>query len=150
MKKDADREEDDMWEESDETDQDNPEDEVLFSQNPITGVVECYTREGQFIGTIETTADFLEPPKPIPDDLGEEVDPIDIDLIESVFEEPEAPEDEWDDERLQYLYKQLEDSYSDAPKEWNKETLREFGEKLAERYELQRLKRRTEEDEDSD
>ena len=35
------------------------DDTRLFSQNPITGVVEVYTREGQFIGTIETTADDI-------------------------------------------------------------------------------------------
>jgi hypothetical protein len=130
----------DKWAGDEEESDNDGADDVLFSQNPISGVVECYTREGQFIGTIETTGDFLEPPKPIPDDLGEDVDPIDLDLIESVFEEPEEPEDVWDEERLGYLYRQLEETYSDTPKIWNKETLKEFYEKLSLRYELQRMK----------
>ena len=35
------------------------DDEILYSRNPISGVLEAYTSEGQFLGIIETMGDML-------------------------------------------------------------------------------------------
>lgn len=33
---------------------------MLFSQNPISGEVECYTDDGEFIGKVATMGDDLK------------------------------------------------------------------------------------------
>ena len=81
-----------QWEEAQPQDANAADSEVLFSQNPISGAIEAYTSEGQFIGTVETTGDFLEPPKPVPKEWllpNGEIDWTDVLLYEAMQEEQE-------------------------------------------------------------
>lgn len=72
---------------------------VLFSVNPITGQVESYTSEGQFIGIIETTGD---------------------DIARRIREEEPPPEEEEDpdDYYNRMVEEMIEESKREEPEEW--------------------------------